>query len=49
LEFLRQTPDAAAEVQQQTGIAENLKLLADFISDVAVEAVRVSFVDWSLN
>jgi len=38
LGFSRQTPDAAADVKQQTGIAENLKLLANFIADVAVDA-----------
>jgi hypothetical protein len=36
--FSRQTADAAADVQQQTGIAENLKLLADFVAEAAVDA-----------
>jgi inorganic triphosphatase YgiF len=29
----RQTPAAAAEVEQQSGIAQDLKLLADFVAD----------------
>jgi hypothetical protein len=31
---LRQTPDATADVNEQAGIAQHLKLLPDFIADV---------------
>ncbi len=33
---LRQAPATAFNMNQQTGIAENLKLLADLIADVTV-------------
>ena len=36
----RQTPDTALDVQQQTSIAEDLELLADFIADVLVIGVE---------
>jgi len=36
LGFSRQTPDAAADVKQQSGIAQDLQLLADFVADVAI-------------
>lgn len=35
---LRQPPDAAADVLQESGIAQDLELLADFVADVAVDA-----------
>jgi hypothetical protein len=32
----RQKPEAGADVNQQFGIAQDLKLLADFVADAAV-------------
>ena len=37
---LRQSPDAAPDVKQQAGIAQDLELLADFIADVTVVGMQ---------
>jgi len=34
--ILRQTPEAAFDVEEQAGITQDLELLADFIFDVAI-------------
>ena len=39
--ILRQTPDAAADAKQQSCVAENLKLLADFIADMAIIGMQL--------
>ena len=37
---LFQPPHAFADVKQETEVAENLKLLADFIFDVAIVGIQ---------
>jgi len=43
----RQTPEATPDVQQQSSIAQDLQLLADFIADVAI--IGVQFFQFALK
>jgi hypothetical protein len=37
----RQTPDTALDVQQQTEVAQNLQLLADFVADMPIIGMQL--------